>query len=166
MHTASRLFSVNRMALLKERDRIALEQEFANMTGRVRIVFFTQALGCETCDVTREILQEVVPLSEKIELVQYNFAIDRDAVARYAITRIPGFAVLRLQEVQDNGETVTQEQDYGIRFYGVPSGYEFMSLVGAILDVSSGDSHLSPASRALLAQLDKPAHLQVFTTPT
>ncbi len=155
------------MPLLKEQDQRALRDEFANMTGRVRLVFFTQALGCETCEITEKILDEFAPLGEKIELVKKNFAIDKEDVARYNIARIPAFAVVRLEEETDaNGETQTSERDYGIRFYGVPSGYEFMSLIGSILDVSSGDSQLSPASRALLALVNEPTHFQVFTTPT
>ena len=155
------------MALLQERDRDALRQEFSAMPGNVRVLFFTQALGCETCGITGQILDELTPLGEKIELVKLNYAIDRDAVQRYAIKRIPAMAIVRVEEFEtETGERELRERDYGIRFYGVPSGYEFMSLIGAILDVSSGDSHLSPATRALLAQLTQPTHLQVFTTPT
>lgn len=155
------------MALLKESDREALRQEFEQMTGRVRLLFFSQALGCETCPITLQILEEVAPLSDKIELVKYNYAIDREQVSRYGISRIPAIAVVRVQDNQsDNVESAPQELDYGIRFYGVPSGYEFMSLIGAILDVSSGDSGLAPETRELVAQVTAPTHLQVFTTPT
>jgi glutaredoxin-like protein len=48
----------------------------------------------------------------------------------------------------------------------MPSGYEFGALVDAILDVSSGDSGLTPATRAALAQVTQPVHVQVFSTPT
>ena len=137
------------------------------MPGRVRIIFFTQALDCETCGLTEQILDEIEPLGEKLELVKQNYAIDRDAVAHYGIARIPAFAIVRLEETTDPaGNPEVVEHDYGIRFYGVPSGHEFMSLIGAILDVSSGDSNLSPASRALAAQIKEPTHIQVFTTPT
>lgn len=155
------------MALLQDQDREALRQEFHTMTGRVRLVFFTQALGCETCSITQQILEEIAPLNDNLELVKLNYAIDREAAQRYAIARIPAIAIVRLEEFQnENGEARTLERDYGVRFYGVPSGYEFMSLIGAILDVSSGDSQLSPQSRALLAQITQPTHFQVFTTPT
>ena len=156
-----------RMGLLQDQDRDALRQEFSAMTGRVRVLFFTQALGCETCGITGQILDEIAPLGEKIELVKMNYAIDRDAVQKYAIRRIPAIAIVRVEEFQNEaGETETRERDYGIRFYGVPSGYEFIALIGAILDVSSGDSQLAPATRALLSELHEPTHLQVFTTPT
>ncbi len=155
------------MPLLNAQAQDALRQEFAEMSERVRLVFFTQALDCETCDITAQIVHEVVPLGNKLELVTQNYAIDREAAARYAIARIPAVAVVRVEEIEnENGAVELRERDYGIRFYGVPSGHEFMSFIGAILDVSSGDSQLSPASRALVAQVTQPAHLQVFTTPT
>ena len=61
---------------------------------------------------------------------------------------------------------VVGAEDYGIRFLGIPSGYEFMSLLDAIQLVSSGDSGLQPVSRELLAGLAAPLALQVFVTPT
>ena len=61
---------------------------------------------------------------------------------------------------------VVGAQDYGIRFRGIPSGYEFMSLLDAIQMVLAGDSGLTGASRALLAGLESPLALQVFVTPT
>jgi len=57
-------------------------------------------------------------------------------------------------------------KDYGIRFYGLPAGYEFSTLLDAILAVSMGDSGLLPASREKLAKLAQPLHLEVFVTPT
>lgn len=155
------------MPLLKERDRQTLQQEFSQMPHRVRIVFFTQALDCETCGITEQILTEIEPLSDKLELVKLNYAIDRQAAEHYGIARIPAFAIVQLREnTNAEGESELVEHDYGIRFYGVPSGHEFMSLIGAIMDVSTGDSQLSPASRALAAQVTEPTHIQVFTTPT
>jgi len=50
--------------------------------------------------------------------------------------------------------------------YGLPSGYEFGTLVEAILDVSSGDSGLSEPTRTALKEIAKPVHVQVFSTPT
>lgn len=154
------------MPLLKESDRAALRQEFATMTNRVRLVFFTQALNCETCDITKQILEEIIGLSEKLELKTYNYAIDREEVGRYGIARIPAIAPVRLEPPQDGEATGDAERDYGIRFYGVPSGYEFMALIGDILDISHGESGLAPESKALVVQVNQAVHLQVFTTPT
>ena len=58
------------------------------------------------------------------------------------------------------------ERDYGLRFYGVPSGYEFMTLIGDIRDVSRGESGLSEETKLMLLRVKDPVHFQVFTTPT
>ena len=83
----------------------------------------------------------------------YDFLIDQEKVTEYAVDKVPATAIR-------NGK------DYGIRFYGLPAGYEFAALLDGILAVSKGDSGLQPESREKLAQLTQPLHLQVFTTPT
>jgi hypothetical protein len=50
--------------------------------------------------------------------------------------------------------------------YGLPSGYEFGTLIDAVLDVSSGESGLSEPTKKALAAIGKPVHVQVFSTPT
>lgn len=155
------------MALLRASDQAALREELGKMTNKVRIIFFTQALDCETCGITNQILEEVEALSDKLELTIFNYAIDREQVGNYGIMRIPAFALVRLEDNPSaDGQAETVEKDYGIRFYGVPSGHEFMTLIGDLIDVSRGSSELSPESKALVAQVNEPLHLQVFTTPT
>jgi alkyl hydroperoxide reductase subunit AhpF len=75
-------------------------------------------------------------------------------VEELGIRRTPGVAVMG------------QDKDYGVRFYGLPSGYEFGTLIDAILDVSAGVSQLQDATKQALAGLKSPVHLQVFSTPT
>jgi len=58
------------------------------------------------------------------------------------------------------------ERDSRIRFLGAPSGYEFVSLVHAVLLVGGGGSELNDASRARVADVGRPVTMQVFTTPT
>jgi len=53
-----------------------------------------------------------------------------------------------------------------VRFFGIPSGYEFTSLVEDIVDVSRGQTSLSAQTLELLAKLTEPVHIQVFVTPT
>jgi len=153
------------MGLLKESDRENLRKQFAELQNPVKLAFFTQALDCEYCPLTQQVLEEVVSLSDKITLETHNFAIDA-AAQKYAIARVPAIAVLRVenQTVGDKVETV--DRDYGIRFYGVPAGFEFASLLGDILDVSAGDSGLTAESKAALRDLKNPLHMQIFTTPT
>ena len=152
--------------LLTDSDREVLKQELAQMTNPVKLVFFTQALDCEYCPIAQQILEEVVGLTDKIQLEICNYAIDKDQVEKYKIARIPATAVVRVETSTPAGTSETIDRDYGIRFYGIPAGYEFASLIGDILDVSAGASGLSPQTKAALANLKEPLHLQVFTTPT
>jgi glutaredoxin-like protein len=58
------------------------------------------------------------------------------------------------------------ERDSNIRFLGTPAGYEFMSLVQAVLLVGGRPSMLSEASLKLVAGVTTPTRVHVFTTPT
>lgn len=147
------------MALLAPADQDKLRDAFNEMTHQVRLEFFTQTIGCETCLQTRQILDELPPLSDKISIEEKNFVLDRDVATRYGIDRVPAIVVLGRNA---GGEWI----DSRIRFVGAPSGYEFVSLVQALLLVGGRDSGLSAATRERLAAVDRPIALQVFTTPT
>ncbi|HEX7594599.1 MAG TPA: hypothetical protein VF429_10565 [Anaerolineae bacterium] len=154
------------MALLKDSDREQLRQEFEKLQNPVKLVFFTQALDCEYCPLTQQVLEEIVGLADKITLQTYNFAVDQAQVFEYKIARVPAVAVVRVETAMVDGVATVRDRDYGIRYYGMPAGYEFAALVNDILDVSRGDSGLTAQSKAILAQLTEPLHLQVFSTPT
>ena len=61
---------------------------------------------------------------------------------------------------------VVGAKDYGVRFYGIPSGYEFTSVLDGIKTVAAGQVELMPETLAFLEELEEPLHLQVFITPT
>jgi glutaredoxin-like protein len=141
------------MALLAERDRRAIRDRLQGMESPVRLLHFTQELECPTCRETGQLLRELRELSEKLSLEIYDFQIDKAQVARYGIDKIPATVVEGVK-------------DYGIRFYGLPSGYEFATLLEDILAVSRGRSGLGTGTIERLRALDRPLHLQVFVTPT
>jgi alkyl hydroperoxide reductase subunit AhpF len=88
-----------------------------------------------------------------------NNVLEADRAKQYGIDRAPGIAVV----YEDEGGAIL---DSRIRFLGAPAGYEFISLVQAVLLAGGGASNLSDETRARLAALDQPAVMQVFTTPT
>jgi alkyl hydroperoxide reductase subunit AhpF len=109
--------------------------------------------------MTRQILDELPLLSGKIAVEEFNLVIDADKAKPYGIDRAPAVALVSQDE---RGAA----EDSRIRFLGAPSGYEFISLVQAVLLVGGRPSSLSAASLARLASVDKPVTMQVFTTPT
>ncbi len=147
------------MSLLSPADQDMLRASFAEMTSPVRLMFFTQALGCETCLQTRQILDELPPLSDKITIEEVNFVLEKETAAQYGIDRVPGVAIVG----QDGSGA---ERDSRIRFLGAPAGYEFISLVQAVLLVGGRPSNLTAENRHSLDAVTTPVTMQVFTTPT
>jgi alkyl hydroperoxide reductase subunit AhpF len=129
------------------------------MSRPVRLLFFTQTFGCETCAQVRQILDELPALSDKITIEEVNFVLQPDQASLYGIDRAPAIAVVGRDEAGS-------ERDSKIRFVGAPAGYEFISLIHAIRLVGSGHSHLSERNRVFVASVDKPLVMRVFTTPT
>ena len=145
------------MALLNPKIMEQVREEFAAMDGPVKIVVFTQPMECQFCEETRTLVEEVAALNPLLSVQVYDLMDDKEVVEQYGIDKIPAVAVVRAGEV---------EEDYGIRFYGIPSGYEFSTLIQDIVMVSRGDSGLSEQTKAQLAKLEDSVHLQVFVTPT
>ena len=146
------------MGLISAPDQQRLRDAFAEMTGSVRLVFFTQTLGCETCAEAKQILDELPPLSDRITIEEVNFVLDAEKVQQYGVDRVPSIALVSHDDSGDH--------DSRIRFAGAPSGYEFSSLVHAVRLVGGRPSSLSEAQRQRLASIERPVVLQVFTTPT
>ncbi len=57
-------------------------------------------------------------------------------------------------------------RDAGVRYDGLPWGYELGSLVGGIVEAGRGEPTLSVDSLAALEKLDRDVTLDVFVTPT
>ena len=146
------------MPLISSSDQERLRESFAEMTRPVRLLFFTQTLDCETCLQTRQILDELPPLSDKIAIEEVNLILEGDKAKTFGIDRAPAIAVM----YRDHEELV----DSRIRFLGAPGGYEFISLVHAVLLAGGRPSQLSHESRARLAAVNRRVTMQVFTTPT
>ena len=147
------------MGLISSGDQEKLKEAFGEMLRPVRLLFFTQTLGCDTCLQAKQILDELPPLSDKITIEEVNFVLEGEKAATYEVDRVPAIAVI----VQD---AAGDERDSKIRFLGTPSGYEFMSLVQAVLLVGGRPSTLSEESLARIAAVTTPTKVRVFTTPT
>jgi glutaredoxin-like protein len=138
---------------MDEKVRQQVAGVLADMDAPVRLLFFTQEHACGSCRDQREILQELAHLSEKIRLDVRDLIGDGEEARRYGVDKIPATVVLG-------------ERDYGIRFFGVAGGYEFTSLLEAVLMVSQGEPGLAPEVLEILKAIDRPVHLEVMVTPT
>lgn len=149
------------MALLNESIQNQVRQVFDKIESPVKLIMFTQgeggALECSMCADTRNLVTEVAELSDKVSVEVYDFLADKELAEKYRVDKIPALVVLPDEP---------QAQDYGIRLYGIPAGYEFSSLIEDILLVGSRKSGLSEQTLQELAKLDQPVHIQVYVTPT
>lgn len=139
--------------MIQEKDRKQIITIFQALQNDVKIIMFTQEFECEFCRMTRELVEEVKGLSEKIFLDIYDFVKDAEIVNKYNIDKIPATIILG-------------ERDYGIRYYGVPAGYEFTSLIEDIVDASLRRPTLQEDVLKELDKVDRPVHIQVLISPT
>ncbi len=141
-------------------DQVAgqVKQVLERLEHPVHVILFGSQSACDYCEDTQRLLTEVTAISDKLSLEVFDLEKDQEIAQKYRVDKAPGFVML--------GKDGDQLVDYGVRFYGIPSGHEFSSLIHDLILVSGRDSQLSPSTREYLAGLKEPVHLQVFVTPT
>jgi len=143
------------MGLLSAQDEATLKQHLSVISTPVQLLLFTQAIGgSESGTVTKQILGELAALNDKITVVDKNFVLDSEDKAKYKIDKAPAIVLL------------SDGVDTRMRMYGAPTGYEFVGLVEAIIVAGTGKIDLDPETMKWIQAVDKPTHIQVFSTPT
>jgi len=138
---------------MDEKTREELKTILGGLKSPVRLVFFTGKNGCPACGRQEELLRELCKLTDLLKLEVHDLVLDGDLAMNYKVDKVPATAVVG-------------DKDYRIRFYGLTGGYEFTSLLEAILLVSGGRSNLDPELVELLKKINEPVHLEVMTTLT
>ena len=106
----------------------------------------------------KQLVEELAGLSGgRVQAEFLDLETDADRARAYGIDKGPAVVVL-------GGES--GRKDFGIRYFGVPAGYEFGTLVEDIRLASSARSGLSPDTVDALSRLTEPLHIQVFVTPS
>jgi len=140
------------MSVLPEEVTQRVREKLRELTAPVNLVVFTHDSSSPTGEETRTLMTELATTSDQVCVELYDVGVDTAKRDDYGIDKVPA--------------TVVEGQiDYGIRFYGLPSGYEFAALLEALRMASSGDSMLATSTREQLKALAKPVHIQVFVTP-
>lgn len=143
------------MGLLSAQDEATLKQHLSVISSPVQLLLFTQAIGgSESGTVTKQILSELAALNDKITVVDKNFVLDTEDRAKYKVDKAPAIVIL------------SDDVDTRMRLYGAPTGYEFVGLVEAIIVAGTGKIELDPETMKWIQAVDKPTHIQVFSTPT
>ena len=143
--------------LLSPEDREYLTKEFEKLTRDVPITVVTHesALVVAGEEVpygkeVKEIMTELASLSPHIKLtVEDVLPSQTDKLSALRVERLPAIVLGERQ-----------------RYYGLPAGYEFSTMIAAILDLGSDASPLKPEVAQKLGELKQNVHIQVFVTPT
>jgi len=141
------------MALLNDEIIKNVTEMLAELANDVRLFVFTTKNGCEYCKEIVQLAEEVAATSSKLTTEVYDFDTASDKAAEYNITMAPAMAIVG-------------ERDYGLRYYGIPSGHEFSTLLYGIQRASQGEPDLDPPTLSYLKGLTEPVNIQVFVTPT
>jgi glutaredoxin-like protein len=139
--------------MLPDDVRAEVRETLADLENPVHLVLFTQTLECMYCRENRQLMEDVAGLSDKVDITIHNLVTDAEKAEEFGVDKIPATVIMG-------------EEDYGIRFYGIPAGYEFTTLIHTIRMIGVTGSQLDESARQALDQLADPVHLQVFVTPT
>lgn len=148
---ATSLFSADQFLSRSVQDQ--LKKEFKDLPAPVTLIVFTQEMQCGTCKQNDQLIAEVAKTSPKLKVEKYDLKKNMLTARNYHADKIPVVIPVATR-------------DYGIRFFGVPSGYEFSNLIEAIKDVSRGSTSLPKDIIARVQKINKPVHIQVLVTPT
>jgi glutaredoxin-like protein len=142
------------MTILTEQQRTNLKSELSQkLVNPVTLTVFTQEFECNYCKETRELAAELASLNDKIRIQVFDLLKDKEKTSAYEVDKVPAIVV----EGKERSRA---------KFYGAPAGYEFSTLLKDIVQISRGETELSPETRRVLGRLTAPVHIQVFVTPT
>ena len=142
------------MGLLPDDKKELLRNDFKEkLVDPIKIIMFTQEIECRFCSDTRQLVQDLATLSDKIIVEVNDFVADTAKAKDLGIDKIPALAIIG-------------KKDYGVRIYGIPYGYELQTLIEAIINVSKGQTDLAEKTKSILKEVKSPVQIKVFVTLT
>lgn len=141
------------MAILDDATRGEVAKRLAGLENPVSLVLFKEAITCDTCEDEETLLRELAELSPRLALKVYNRLAEPEQALLYGVEASPTLII--------EGKSGAR-----VRFMGLPAGYEFASLLGAINDAGRGSAEVSADTRQALRGVEARVNIQVFVTPT
>lgn len=144
------------MPKIEDSDKQLIQNMFSEkMNGTAHIRFFSTKENCQYCADTQDILEQLKGLTDKIDLQILDKDEHAEEASRLGVDKVPAIVF-----VEEDGT------DTGVRFYGVPSGYEFSTLIEDIIDVANHETELTPETVEALKQIEDDVTISVYVTPT
>jgi glutaredoxin-like protein len=143
------------MTIFNEETRKQLTDLLGELKNKVNILFFGSETNCPTCGDTFRFMEAFSQLNDQIALQYCDLEMEATHPAALKIDKVPAIVLL-------DG----LNHDYGIRFYGIPAGYEIHSLISAVREISGIPGEMPDEIIERIHSLDIPVHIKVFVTPT
>ncbi len=143
------------MPLFDEKVSAQLSQLLSKIKDPIIINFFTQEIECPTCQTTHQFVEEIARLNNKITLNIYDLIRDAEIAKEYKIDKVPAIVI-----------TDSKKIIKGVRFFGIPAGYEINSFISACVEVSGIKESMPDSVLSRIKSIVKPIHIQVFVTLT
>jgi len=143
------------MSVLDDNIKNQLKGVLGKLRDDVKIIYFTQELECGTCKDAHDFLDDVNGLSEKLSLEVFDFEKDKDRADSFDVDKVPAIVFLD----KDGNNT-------GVKYYGIPAGYEINSFVQGLLEVSGSKELLPDEIMGRINAISQDVHIQVFVSLT
>jgi len=142
------------MSLIPDEQREVIKGQLAqSLVNPVKLIIFVEELGCQFCSETKQLILELAALNDKIKAEVHDFEADSELAKGFGVDKVPAVVIMT-------------EKDYGIRYYGLPYGYEFQTLLNGLAVVSQGKTGLSEETKMKLHEIKTPVNIKVFVTLT
>ncbi|MFO7969537.1 MAG: protein disulfide oxidoreductase [Bacillota bacterium] len=142
------------MAKLLNEDAIKqIKEVLQGMVNKVTMIVFTKKGKCNTCKETKQLLQEVKPLNDKINVLEKDLEDDADEAKKYNVTLAPTIIILD-----------KDDKYQGLKFTGIPAGHEINSFLSAILTMSGKNIEIDDKTIEKIKNIDKAIDIKVFIT--
>ena len=138
--------------MLSAKDKAYVRKTLDGMKGEVRLTLFSRDGGeCKYCGETEGLLSDIASAAPQVKVEILSLKKDAARARELGIDKVPGIALVG-------------KKDYNLRYFGLPSGYDFIPFVETVRAVGDDNPGVSQESAAMLAKLAKPVQLSVFVT--
>ncbi len=132
---------------------VQVKEILADMPKELTIALFVDKNGCETCEETKNFMNEVAELGEKINVEIYDINDDSALASEYNVVMVPSIVLLDCNK------------DYhGVKFNGMPAGHEINSFIPALLETSGLESEIPEPLKSQIEGVNKKVNIKVFVT--
>ncbi len=141
------------MIWFEEKDIPKLKERFSkSLKDYVSINIFTHGDDCKSCSDAISLMEELSSFDSRFKLEKHS--IGSEISNKYGIKDGP--VIILISEHFPEGN---------VRYYGIPSGHEFLVLMEDLEAFSSGKVNLSSSVVEKIKSINQPTEIKIYTTP-